>query len=143
MAIDINDMLTRAKETDSFWVESEILDITERISDLMERHGVSKSELANRLGRSPAFVTKLMRGNNNFTLETLVKVGRRLGCNYHGYFQPYGTTSGWIEFLHEKPVISAIQPAAIEPGYRWEWQFQTSVEFHPISEKNEALSTRP
>ena len=41
---------------------------------------MSRSDLAEKLGVSPAFVTKLMRGQNNFTLRTMVKVAQAIGC---------------------------------------------------------------
>jgi transcriptional regulator with XRE-family HTH domain len=48
-----------------------ILEVTESIANVMEEHGISRAELAKRLGKTPAFVTKLLRGDNNFTLRTL------------------------------------------------------------------------
>jgi transcriptional regulator with XRE-family HTH domain len=51
-----------------------ILEVTESIANVMEEHGISRTELAKRLGKTPAFVTKLLRGDNNFTLRTLSDV---------------------------------------------------------------------
>lgn len=51
-----------------------ILEVTESIANVMEAHGISRTELAKRLGKTPAFVTKLLRGDNNFTLRTLSDV---------------------------------------------------------------------
>lgn len=51
-----------------------ILEVTEAIATLLQDRGVSRSELARRIGKSPAFVTKLLRGDNNFTLRTLSDV---------------------------------------------------------------------
>jgi transcriptional regulator with XRE-family HTH domain len=45
----------------------------------MERLGVSRSELARRLGTSPAYVTKILRGDTNFTLSSLAKIAEALG----------------------------------------------------------------
>jgi len=38
---------------------------------LMERYGLNRSEVAARIGRSKAFVTKILGGSHNFTLDTL------------------------------------------------------------------------
>lgn len=46
----------------------------------MNQQGVSNAELARRLGKSRAYVTKLLRGTTNFTLESLVRIGRALSC---------------------------------------------------------------
>ncbi len=51
-----------------------ILEVTEAIATLLADQKVSRSELASRIGTSPAFVTKLLRGDNNFTLRTLSDV---------------------------------------------------------------------
>lgn len=51
-----------------------ILEVTEAIATLLEEQNVSRSELARRIGKSPAFVSKLLRGDNNFTLRTLSDV---------------------------------------------------------------------
>ncbi len=44
----------------------------------MELQDVSRSELARRLGKAPSFITKLLRGTNNFTLTTLADIMRVL-----------------------------------------------------------------
>jgi transcriptional regulator with XRE-family HTH domain len=41
---------------------------------------MSNVELARRLGKSRAYVTKVLRGTTNFTLESLVRIGRALSC---------------------------------------------------------------
>lgn len=48
-----------------------IIEVTEAIATLLQEREVSRSELARRIGKSPAFVTKMLRGHNNFTLRTL------------------------------------------------------------------------
>jgi len=51
-----------------------IIEVTEAIATLLQEQEVSRSELARRIGKTPAFVTKLLRGQNNFTLRTLSDV---------------------------------------------------------------------
>jgi transcriptional regulator with XRE-family HTH domain len=46
---------------------------------MMEVNGVSRSELARRLGVSPAYITKVLRGNVNFTLDSMVRLVRAAG----------------------------------------------------------------
>ena len=54
------------------------MDFTESLESLMQRRGVNKSELARLIDTSPAYITKIMRGGTNFTLETMVKLVRAL-----------------------------------------------------------------
>ena len=73
------ELLDQAKGRDTYWVASLILDFTEGLHKIMESNGVSRSELARRLGVSPAYVTKVLRGNVNFTLDSMVSLIRAAG----------------------------------------------------------------
>lgn len=128
-----NDLIERAKSRDRFWVESAILDFTEEILARMEHLDVSKSELANRLGKNPSFVTKLLRGNNNFTLETMVKLARKLDAEVRVHLQPDGTTSEWIDFLRTEPAREEVPAGTVWGGSKFK-------KIYEISAKNEQLA---
>ena len=49
------------------------------IETAMQQDGVSRSDLARRLGRSPAWVTKALRGGHNWTINSMVRFGLALG----------------------------------------------------------------
>jgi transcriptional regulator with XRE-family HTH domain len=59
--------------------EQLLFDATELISRAMKQEGVTKAEIAKRLGKSKAFVTQVMRGQNNMTLRTLSDLADVLG----------------------------------------------------------------
>jgi transcriptional regulator with XRE-family HTH domain len=59
--------------------EQLLFDATELISRAMEQQGVSKSDLAKRLGKSKAFVTQVLGGQSNMTLRTLSDLASALG----------------------------------------------------------------
>jgi transcriptional regulator with XRE-family HTH domain len=73
------ELFDQAKGRDTYWVASLILDFTEGLHKMMEANGVSRSELARRLGVSPAYITKVLRGNVNFTLDSMVRLVRAAG----------------------------------------------------------------
>jgi len=73
------ELFEQAKRRNTYWVASLILDFTEGLHKIMESNGVSRSELARRLGVSPAYVTKVLRGNVNFTLDSMVRLARAAG----------------------------------------------------------------
>lgn len=79
--------IERLRETDEGrrLVEQErlIMQATEAIAALLDEQGVHRSELARRIGKSPAFITKLLRGDNNFTLRTLSDVLFALNRSAH------------------------------------------------------------
>jgi transcriptional regulator with XRE-family HTH domain len=69
------------KDTVEYQVEELSLAFTESILLRMEELGnLSGKELADRMGSTKPYVSKLLKGKNNFTLETLVKLARALEC---------------------------------------------------------------
>lgn len=63
--------------------EELILDATELISKIMNDNGISKTELAKRLGKSKAFVTQCLCGHQNLTLRTLADFFTVMGYQAH------------------------------------------------------------
>ncbi len=55
-------------------VQSLVLEATELVSRLMEEQGLTKAELARRMGKSRAWLTQLLNGSANMTLRTLAEV---------------------------------------------------------------------
>jgi transcriptional regulator with XRE-family HTH domain len=88
------ELLDQAKDRDTYWVGSLILDFTEGLHKIMESNGVSRSELARRLGVSPAYVTKVLRGNVNFTLDSMVRLVRAAGGEVGLQVTPKAQTKG-------------------------------------------------
>ena len=54
------------------------VELCEQIYLIMEQERITKAELARRLGTSRAYITKLLQGSANFTLDSLVKVAKAL-----------------------------------------------------------------
>jgi transcriptional regulator with XRE-family HTH domain len=77
------DLFAQAEEHADYWVAGAILEFTEGVVREMERQGVTRTELARRLGATPAYVTKILRGKANFTLETMVRLARALDAQLH------------------------------------------------------------
>ena len=70
--------LENAADDPDFVYERLLLDVNERIVSVMERAGVKKADLAERLGTSRAYVSRLLGGPENVTLRTLVRVAMAL-----------------------------------------------------------------
>ena len=73
------ELIDEAKGRDTYWTASMILDFTEGLHKIMEANGVTRSDLARRLGVSPAYITKVLRGNVNFTVDSMVRLARAAG----------------------------------------------------------------
>jgi transcriptional regulator with XRE-family HTH domain len=67
-----------------------LAEVTESLCRLMEDEGVSRADLARRLNRTPAFITKLLRGSHNFTLQTLSDIFFAMGRSVHIDLAPVG-----------------------------------------------------
>ena len=70
---------TRGLDNDPEYLLEEVkLAFAEELSRLLEEQGVSRSQLAERLGTSRAYVTRILRTDYNLTAETMVKVALAL-----------------------------------------------------------------
>jgi transcriptional regulator with XRE-family HTH domain len=77
--ITFKQMFAEARRKPEYWEEGAILDFTEALFIAMEEQGVTRAELARRLGTSQAYITRVLSGNANFTLKTMSKLALALG----------------------------------------------------------------
>jgi transcriptional regulator with XRE-family HTH domain len=84
------ELIDEAKGRDTYWAASMILDFTEGLHKIMETNGVTRSDLARRLGVSPAYITKVLRGNVNFTVDSMVRLVRAAGGEVSIHIAPKG-----------------------------------------------------
>ena len=54
----------------------------------MQENKISRVELAKRLGSSPAYITKVLRGDINFTVETMVRLAKAVGGPFRSIWDP-------------------------------------------------------
>jgi len=93
--------LDRIEKTVGYHRAAQILEITSAICDAMERRGVTRADLARRLGTTPSRVTKVLSGDENMTIGTLAKIGAALGCPLQVSFG-----DSILEFESESPAPS-------------------------------------
>lgn len=53
--------------------------IVDRIHNILESKGLKQKDLANMLGKNESEISKWMRGNHNFTIETISSIEKVLG----------------------------------------------------------------
>jgi transcriptional regulator with XRE-family HTH domain len=63
-----------------FVLDDVLLKLNESIVAAMQAQGISRSELAAKMGTSKAYITRLLRGNANPTVRSLVRIGIILGA---------------------------------------------------------------
>ena len=69
-----SEQLETYRDDPEFLTEELIIEINEQICNLMDQRGLNRSQLAAQLGVSRQMVTKILRGNPNVTLLTLMKI---------------------------------------------------------------------
>lgn len=55
-----------------------ILDVTEQLAGALENGGVTRAELARRMGRTPGFVSQVLGRGRNLTLRTIADIATAL-----------------------------------------------------------------
>jgi transcriptional regulator with XRE-family HTH domain len=82
--------LERASNTFEYKLEGLELEVTERILQVMQEQGITRTELARRLGVSKAAVSKLLNDGSNMTLKRLLAVAEALNYELRITMAPSG-----------------------------------------------------
>jgi transcriptional regulator with XRE-family HTH domain len=69
-----------ARSSQAYRAEGASVRFTEDLVALMKTSGLTRTALAEKIGSSPAYITKILRGDTNFTLDSMVKIATALGC---------------------------------------------------------------
>ncbi|RCK75787.1 MAG: hypothetical protein OZSIB_3730 [Candidatus Ozemobacter sibiricus] len=75
-------LFAEAEKRDEYHVAGIKIEIAEQIYTMMEKRGVNQSELARRLGKNRAYISKILKGTTNFTVDTLVRIARKLDAEW-------------------------------------------------------------
>lgn len=78
-----SELYREAERHQDYWIAGAIFEFTESVVREMARQGLTRTALAERLGATPAYVTKILRGRVNFTLATMVRLSHALGADLH------------------------------------------------------------
>ena len=74
-----NTLFNEAKKTETYLCEEEKLRFAIQIQSMLRTLNISRSNFAKQLGKSKGYITKVMRGDTNFTIETMVTIAHALG----------------------------------------------------------------
>jgi transcriptional regulator with XRE-family HTH domain len=69
----------------------------------MKEQKISRAELARRMGTSRAYITKLLSGDANFTLQTMVKLALAVDGVLHLHISNKDVAIRWQERAPEDP----------------------------------------
>ena len=83
----------QARTSHAYHAEGASIRFTEDLVAAMKSSGLTRSALAEKIGSSPAYVTKILRGETNFTLDSMVKIATALGCELTINLRPLATAA--------------------------------------------------
>lgn len=95
-------MFEEALSSPEAWMDSPIVEFTEDLCRLMKEKGISRAELAKKIGTSRAYVTKLLGGNANFTLATMVKLAFALDGAVHVHIADKHAVTRWTDEVRQQ-----------------------------------------
>lgn len=104
----------RAEASPFYWHEFAVVQFTEDLWRLMEEKKVSRAELARRIGTSRAYITKLLGGNANFTLMTMVKLAMALDGALFVHIADRRADVRWHDEMPAEPAASE-EPSLDKP----------------------------
>ncbi len=88
-------MFQEAESHADYWIDGPITEFVEDLARLMEEQGVTRAELARRMGTSRAYITKVLGGDANFTLLTMVKLAMALDGAVHIHISDKRAITRW------------------------------------------------
>jgi transcriptional regulator with XRE-family HTH domain len=72
-------MVETARQSDSYWVEQAKLDFALALEQRRRAANMTGADIAAKIGTSAAYISKVFRGDSNYTIETMVKLARATG----------------------------------------------------------------
>lgn len=97
MTKTLKERLNQIRKTHGYRVEKSKLEFVRGISRVMEHKNINNAELARRMDKSPSYITKVMRGDCNFTMDSMVKIVHALGSSIHIHVADSRADVRWVE----------------------------------------------
>ncbi|HKV11894.1 MAG TPA: helix-turn-helix transcriptional regulator [Thermoanaerobaculia bacterium] len=79
--MSFSDLIRDARTRDEYWIEDAIIGFTVQLYSWMKEKGMSQADLAARIGASQPYVARILKGNDNFTIATMIKLVRAVGAH--------------------------------------------------------------
>ncbi|MFL6235633.1 MAG: helix-turn-helix domain-containing protein [Thermoanaerobaculia bacterium] len=100
-------LFKKAEAHVDYWLATPVIEFIEDLDRLMKEKKVSRAELARRIGSSRAYITKLMGGGANFTLQTMVKLAMALDGAVHIHISDKRAITRWKDKAPRKERLAA------------------------------------
>jgi transcriptional regulator with XRE-family HTH domain len=113
-------MFKRLRSRDGYWKSYLITSFTNDLGRILKQSGISYAALARKLNVSPPYISKALRGGENFSVETMVKLASAADAVVHIHIARKGVAVRWTEL----PAESEDAPVTATPSMR-------SMTIHP------------
>jgi transcriptional regulator with XRE-family HTH domain len=131
-----NRQIADVRQHDVYHVEAAKVDFALEINRLLESTQTKKAELAARLGVSAPMVSKLLRGDANVTIETMVKAARALGASLYIKLAPDDCGAHLLDTAN----VNRAHAFGNEGRYHWLQPANGANSFHSECANDEAES---
>lgn len=91
--------LTRASRSVAYWSRVAMRDFTDDLLKRMAFLKMNNAMLAEAAGVSPAYITKALRGTENFTLETMSKLAMAVGGKVRIHIADQDARTIWADSI--------------------------------------------
>jgi transcriptional regulator with XRE-family HTH domain len=108
-------LLDTARKRERYWLETAKLGFSVELNRLFNRSGMSQVELATKIGTSPAYITKVFRGDTNFTIETMAKLANVFDGELRIQITPKYAREHWLAKL----ALDLEEPKIDETTKQW------------------------
>ncbi len=108
-------LYAKLEATPAYQAEKVAVAFLSELNAYMLAHEVTNTELARRMGVSPAYITKVFRGPSNLSIETLTKLADAIGCRVHVHLANHEADVRWFEaFQTPRSFQREIDPRAAQ-----------------------------
>ncbi len=105
-----NSVINEYENDIDFQLEGVLIDINEQIIKLMIEKKMTRKNLADKLGCSKAYITRILQGNQNVTVKTLLQIAKALdvefSLNYKEKYIQKKRIANLIDYLPNNSLIN-------------------------------------
>lgn len=94
---DANDWMDEMRKSHEYVADNAKLDFAVAIERQLQHQHVARKELASRIDASPAYITKVLRGDGNLTIESMAKISHALDCKLSIHITRSSSQVRWYE----------------------------------------------
>ena len=110
-------LVSRLMQSVDYWAQAAMRRFVSDINRRLNEQNMTRAQLAEKLGTTPAYITKVMRGDVNFTLETMTKLAIAVGGKLQVSIVDRDSSGEWnVSLVYEKapPLYMAAQTQSLE-----------------------------